>query len=569
MSDSGACWASVVLPFAVDVAERAAVPVQVRTQDGRLAGWMRCDGQYHPVPTGWATFVATIPDGLVMQAAATLVPGESARITLQGDLRRSSGGPPAKSNLLEQQKTALRFYLQRSIDSYERSYKPTLGSVTLAATDALRLDLASHAAGVQFLQLLTPGAIPVNVAHAGKSSVKLVRLERRFSADLSTGNGAVQLALAYLQHHRAIEAQVTLELQGMTLQAAEGSHDMTVAVGVLHVFLAAGGRDEVEATACRLAEEHVYVSDFRIIAAECAANRGDHRAALTHLTRLEESGLPLLYRSYAMATLRLAEYAARGFRLDSATHPHASQVTPDVQTLAAVDRRLQELAPHVDPASSLLLVEGYTPRARPASSRVIRWTIRMIRPITQWVGRRTAPYFLSFTETRRDRAEVFPMSDAPISTSSGAPAAPLRPPTVNSTERASPSRIAVSVALAALVLWVAFAVFLLVQSGANEVKWARLAWVFGSVEAVAFAAAGLVFGTTVNRERAERAEVEAESNRKAAEGGRAIAAALKADEPAVVREGAPRPLGEAEGSGDTAAVQIAARHARLARELFP
>ena len=91
--------------------------------------------------------------------------------------------------------------------------------------------------------------------------------------------------------------------------------------------------------------------------------------------------------------------------------------------------------------------------------------------------------------------------------------------------------------------------------------------------AVAFAAAGLLFGTTVNRQRAERAEAQAEANQKAAEGGRALAAALKADEPAVVREGGrprgPRELGEADEAMDTAAVQLAARHARLAREFFP
>ncbi|MEJ7715357.1 MAG: hypothetical protein WKF40_06495 [Thermoleophilaceae bacterium] len=40
------------------------------------------------------------------------------------------------------------------------------------------------------------------------------------------------------------------------------------------------------------------------------------------------------------------------------------------------------------------------------------------------------------------------------------------------------------------------------------------------VEAVAFAAAGLLFGSTVNRQRAEQAEQKANANQKDAEGGR-------------------------------------------------
>jgi hypothetical protein len=60
-------------------------------------------------------------------------------------------------------------------------------------------------------------------------------------------------------------------------------------------------------------------------------------------------------------------------------------------------------------------------------------------------------------------------------------------------------------------------------------------------------------------------------SQKDAEGGRALSAALKADEPPVVQEGGrpggPRALG-GPGEGD-AVDQLAARHARLAREFFP
>src|SRR5437868_764188 len=54
-----------------------------------------------------------------------------------------------------------------------------------------------------------------------------------------------------------------------------------------------------------------------------------------------------------------------------------------------------------------------------------------------------------------------------------------------------------------------FVVFLLGKSGADEIKWARLAWVFSSVEAVAFGAAGALFGSNIQRSRAEKAEEQA------------------------------------------------------------
>jgi hypothetical protein len=128
-----------------------------------------------------------------------------------------------------------------------------------------------------------------------------------------------------------------------------------------------------------------------------------------------------------------------------------------------------------------------------------------------------------------------------------------------------PSRRLAGVALiAALVALVAFAVFTAYMIGKaddeNEVTWTRLAWLFSSVEAIAFGAAGALFGASVQRERAENAEADARQKADEAARGRALAAAVKAETPAATRgRGAP----EEEGTS------VAARHARLARELFP
>jgi len=52
-----------------------------------------------------------------------------------------------------------------------------------------------------------------------------------------------------------------------------------------------------------------------------------------------------------------------------------------------------------------------------------------------------------------------------------------------------------------------FATFLVINADtSNQTEWERWVYVFGGVEAIAFAAVGWVFGREVNRERAESAE---------------------------------------------------------------
>jgi hypothetical protein len=137
-------------------------------------------------------------------------------------------------------------------------------------------------------------------------------------------------------------------------------------------------------------------------------------------------------------------------------------------------------------------------------------------------------------------------------------------------QKATPSRLAIGAAVTMLLIWLAFAGFLLSQSATTDVEWARLAWVFTSIEAVAFAGAGLLFGTAVNRQRAEKAEQRAETNQKDAEAGRTLAAAIKADDLEVAKDnGGPTPLGGSQHQAGSGATEAVMRHARLARQLFP
>jgi hypothetical protein len=126
--------------------------------------------------------------------------------------------------------------------------------------------------------------------------------------------------------------------------------------------------------------------------------------------------------------------------------------------------------------------------------------------------------------------------------------------------------------VSALVVLLAFGGlvgFMITQRDAPETTWSRLAWLFASVEAIAFGAAGALFGSSIQRQRAERAEAAAEQNADAASRGKALAAAIKADDPGVAM-GRPRPeqLGPTRQPDDGSA-GVAARHASIARELFP
>lgn len=94
---------------------------------------------------------------------------------------------------------------------------------------------------------------------------------------------------------------------------------------------------------------------------------------------------------------------------------------------------------------------------------------------------------------------------------------------------------ALVVAVTVIAVWLGLLIWLAFDTGASEVTWSRLLVVLGSVEAVAFAAVGALFGTTVQRQRvadlqarAEAAETRAEANQTAVINGEKLAAAVKA-----------------------------------------
>ncbi len=92
------------------------------------------------------------------------------------------------------------------------------------------------------------------------------------------------------------------------------------------------------------------------------------------------------------------------------------------------------------------------------------------------------------------------------------------------------SGAALVAALIVLAAWLGLLVWLVAHPGASSEQWARLVAVLGSVEAVAFAAAGALFGTTVQarrvtdaRDAADKAEQRATAAESVAAKGKALA----------------------------------------------
>lgn len=130
--------------------------------------------------------------------------------------------------------------------------------------------------------------------------------------------------------------------------------------------------------------------------------------------------------------------------------------------------------------------------------------------------------------------------------------------------------IPLAMAVFAVLIWIAFVVVMLLSAGSTDVVWTRMTFVFSSVEAIAFAAAGALFGVTVQRERVKSAEERAETNAKDAANGRALAAITIADaaDPGEQLRGSGYQE-ESFGSSAPSSDNVRRRHAEAASRLFP
>lgn len=147
----------------------------------------------------------------------------------------------------------------------------------------------------------------------------------------------------------------------------------------------------------------------------------------------------------------------------------------------------------------------------------------------------------------------------------------------NSSSSSKLSGPALWVAIFALVVWVAFSIVLLFNVGKNETEWTRIAWVFGSIQSIAFAAAGALFGTAIQqqnvssaRQEASSAKKDADQQRDAAIKGRALAAVVQAEGTAPEAGDTSRleRMGPGRAGTTESAEAVRQRHAQLAQSLF-
>jgi len=139
------------------------------------------------------------------------------------------------------------------------------------------------------------------------------------------------------------------------------------------------------------------------------------------------------------------------------------------------------------------------------------------------------------------------------------------------------SGAALWVAIFALAVWVAFSIVLLFNIGKTETEWTRIAWVFGSIQSVAFAAAGALFGTAVQQQNVSSAKQEAATAKKDADQQRDTAVKGRALAAVVQAEGATPSAGDTSGlagmgpgqAGATESAQVVRqRYAHLSQSLF-
>ena len=130
------------------------------------------------------------------------------------------------------------------------------------------------------------------------------------------------------------------------------------------------------------------------------------------------------------------------------------------------------------------------------------------------------------------------------------------------------SGVPMFVAVGAVILWLLFVVVMMNASSADEVRWTRLTFVFSSVQAIAFAAAGSVVRRECSQDRVQKAEAKAEANARDATNGRALAVVNVTDDSRIVDKDA-EAVFEKLGPKDARDSDVRRRHADAARRLFP
>ncbi|WP_370948825.1 hypothetical protein AB5J62_15060 [Amycolatopsis sp. cg5] len=416
------------------------------------------------------------------------------------------------------------------------------------APQAMRLEVASRRTPRRVLGVPPLGAAEsVRVLwHRPHSSVARPRVE----PDDPFGRHLMRYLLAG-QHAAAAAAARTVERLRGAASTVNWSAPSYTQLLVGYAYALGGDRARLALWCRRTAAARTLGADGLALAAESAWRHHDDEATVRLLTEASR---------FAPPTLRFGMEI--GLRLTTLIDGDRLGKELDLAPLEAVRRRYIALLVKTDASSATLSV----PQTNVTSPDLSRAS-----------GPRRATAAARFAATVWRYRTIIRTSGVPNVRngflSRRATVMSVRKASADSAGKGESTKVlggaALWVAVFALAIWLLFSIYLLTMAGSStDLTWTRLAWVFGSVEAVAFTAAGALFGTAVQRDRADKAESRADSaedkaelHRDDATKGRALAASLQAD---TIAQGALKSLAPGQSSQD----DVRRRHADLARSLF-
>lgn len=320
-------------------------------------------------------------------------------------------------------------------------------------------------------------------------------------------------------------------------------------------------------------------TDGLVLAAEAARLQRDWAGSVSAIEQVAGAPPPLLVHGadigHRTASLLLAETGQQPREASWTLLPSQTRRLRDVQS------NFMRLLFVADAESSPLSI----PTAQdPAAALAISRSRDRVRRLLNWLASGWRQRY-SLTSKRRTQRRRYLVGAGMSETSTVSPSESSAPSTDTSKSAAAGDGSAGSskltgaalwAAIIAIAVWVGFSIFLIARAGTSETEWTRIAWVFGSIQAVAFAAAGALFGTSVQQQnvnnaqqQAASAKKEADQNRDAATKGRALGAVMQADAAAQPTAGTEeaRRMGVGGASAESADV-IRQRHAELSRALF-
>lgn len=351
--------------------------------------------------------------------------------------------------------------------------------------------------------------------------------------------------VAFLESGQIAEARALADSRLRAIRKGQMG-DPVAAVVVGYVLLQTWEHEALTPWCLNLPNEHRWLADAYVLAAEWHAFAGNHLTAFNYLRQLRNLALPVFTLGVSRALERLAAYQA------VLVEPATSVSTTARHT--GEMRRPQNLNPW-DLEEAMVAYRELAQR----SGR-----LALDAPTTEIGNNARPPKWKLFALVINQTLKRVTIRSTSTQTKG---AGDMGTEEVRE-QRSGLSGIPMVVAIGAVLVWVAFVVVMLIASDVDDLRWTRLTFVFASVEAIAFAAAGALFGVTVQRERVEKAEAKAEANERDASNGRALAAINLSDSGKLLEQDGESAF-ESFGPSDAKETEIRRRHAEAARRLFP